>query len=63
MNTEFFTHDHPHRMSYYATHPIALFLSALAALQIRAIASQCLIVCALLGRSKIAHLDAFKCRF
>jgi hypothetical protein len=38
MNTEFFTHDHPHRMSYYATHPIALFLSAPAALQILAIA-------------------------
>jgi hypothetical protein len=39
MNAEFFTHDHPHLMSCYATHPITLFLNSLAALQIRAIAS------------------------
>jgi hypothetical protein len=39
MNIEFFTHDHPHRMSYYATHPSAPFLSTPAALQILAIAS------------------------
>jgi hypothetical protein len=39
MNAEFLTHDHPHLMSYNATHPIALFLNALAALQILAIAS------------------------
>jgi hypothetical protein len=39
MNAEFFTHDHPHLMSCYATLPITLFLRSLAALQIRAIAS------------------------
>jgi hypothetical protein len=39
MNSQFFTHDHRHLMSYYATHPIALFLNSLAALKIRAIAS------------------------
>jgi hypothetical protein len=38
MNAQFFTHDLRHLMSYYATHPIALFLNSLAALQIRAIA-------------------------
>jgi hypothetical protein len=38
MNAQFFTHDLPHLMGYYATHPIALFLNPLAALQIRAIA-------------------------
>jgi hypothetical protein len=32
MNAQFFTHDLPHLMGYYATHPIAPFLSAPAAL-------------------------------
>jgi hypothetical protein len=39
MNAEFCTHDHPHLMRCNATHPITLFLNALTALQIRAIAS------------------------
>jgi hypothetical protein len=39
MNAEFLTHDHPHLMSYNATHPSALFLNALTALKILAIAS------------------------
>jgi hypothetical protein len=39
MNAEFLIHDHLHLMSCYATHPITLFLSFLAALQIRATAS------------------------
>jgi hypothetical protein len=38
MNAEFLTHDNSDLMSCYATHPITLFLSSPAALQIRAIA-------------------------
>jgi hypothetical protein len=39
MNAEFFIHGYYHLMSYCVTHPIALFLPPLAALQILAIAS------------------------